>query len=116
MVCLPLVAADSDKMAQFLATTMFQRGLALVRGEGLTMLPPVADMGPRWNPSEEQAVRSMLGAEVIGGPATVAREPERVLAATRADELMFSSNFYRPADRLRSAEIVAQLRDKAMAS
>lgn len=116
MVCLPLVAADSDKMAQFLATTMFQRGLALIRGEGLTMLPPVADMGRRWNPGEEQAVRGMLGAAVIGGPATIARELERVLSATRADELMFSSNFYRSADRLRSAEIVARLRGEAMAA
>lgn len=116
MVCLPLVAADTDKKAQFLATTMFQRGLALIRGEGLTMLPPVADMGPRWNSSEEHAVRSMLGAAIIGGPATVAQGLERFLSTTRADELMFSSNFYDPADRLRSAEIVACLRSEAMVS
>jgi luciferase family oxidoreductase group 1 len=114
MVCLPLVAADSDDEAQFLATTMFQRALALVRGEGLTMLPPVADMASWWSPSEEQAVRSMLGAAIVGGPETVAQGLERVLAATRADELMFSSNFYHAADRLRSSEIVARLRFEAM--
>jgi luciferase family oxidoreductase group 1 len=116
MVCLPLVAAATDEKAHFLATTMFQRSLALIRGEGLTMLPPVADMGPRWNPDEEQAVRGMLDAAVIGGPETVARGLERVLSATGADELMFSSNFYDAADRLRSAEIVARLRGRATAS
>ncbi|WP_020655525.1 LLM class flavin-dependent oxidoreductase [Massilia niastensis] len=114
MVCLPLVAAESDEEAQFLATTMFQRSLALVRGEGLSMLPPVADMGARWSRSEEQAVRNMLGAAVVGGPETVAKELERVLAATGADELMFSSNFYHAADRLRSSRIVAELRFDAV--
>ncbi|MFJ1467618.1 LLM class flavin-dependent oxidoreductase [Massilia orientalis] len=114
MVCLPLVAADSDEKAQFLATTMFQRSLALVRGEGLTMLPPVADMGPHWRPDEEEAVRSMLAAAIVGGPATVARGLEQVLSTTGVDELMFSSNFYHAADRLRSAEIVAQLRGETL--
>jgi luciferase family oxidoreductase group 1 len=116
MVCLPLVAADSDEEAQFLATTMFQRTLALVRGEGLTMLPPVADMASRWSQSEENAVRGMLDAAIIGGPETVARGLEQVLAVTRADELMFSSNFYHAAHRLRSIEILAQLRMEAIRS
>lgn len=113
MVCLPLVAADTDERAQFLATTMFQRTLALVRGEGLTMLPPVADMASRWSPGEADAVRAMLAAAVIGGPKTVALALERVLAETAADELMFSSNFYHAADRLRSSGIVAGLRQEA---
>lgn len=116
MVCLPLIAAASDDEAQYLATTMFQRTLALVRGEGLTMLPPVADMASRWSRGEENAVRGMLGAAIVGGPETVAMALERVLSETRADELMFSSNFYDPADRLRSSGIVAQLRVEAMRS
>lgn len=113
MVCVPLVAAESDERARFLATTMYQRTLALVRGEGLTMLPPVADMTPLWNPAEQAAVQSMLAAAIVGGPQTVERELERVLAETQADELMFSSNFYHAADRLRSCTIVAKVRLKA---
>jgi luciferase family oxidoreductase group 1 len=116
MVCLPLVAADSDEEARFLATTMFQRTLALVRGEGLTMLPPVADMASQWDQDEENAVRRMLSAAIIGGPDTVAEGLARVLDATEADELMFSSNFYHAADRGRSSEIVARLRTEAMRS
>ncbi|RZT10452.1 luciferase family oxidoreductase group 1 [Duganella sp. BK701] len=109
MVCLPLVAAASDAEAQFLATTMFQRSLALFRGEGLTMLPPVADMSAIWSEAEEVAVRGMLSAAIIGGPATVLKRLEQVLASTQADELMFSSNFYHAEHRLRSIEIVAGL-------
>jgi luciferase family oxidoreductase group 1 len=113
MVCLPMVAAESDERARFLASTMYQRTLALVRGEGLTMLPPVADMAPLWSKGEQEAARAMLAAAVVGGPQTVARELERVLAATQADELMFSSNFYHAADRLRSSKIAARLRSGA---
>jgi luciferase family oxidoreductase group 1 len=110
MICLPVMAADTDNDARFLATTMYQRSLALVRGEGLTMLPPVPETKLQWSAAEERAVRAMLDAAVVGGPQTVAQGLERVLAATQADELMLSSNFYHAADRLRSSEIVAGLR------
>lgn len=113
MVCVPLVAADSDEQAQFLATTMFRRTLALLRGEGLAMLPPVSDMTGLWSHAEERAARAMLAAAIIGGPRTVGAALEQLIATTGADELMFSSNFYHAADRARSITIVANLRAQA---
>ena len=47
MVGVPLIAAPSDEEAEFLATTAFQRILALMRGESLVLRPPVASMAGR---------------------------------------------------------------------
>ncbi|MCA9212937.1 MAG: LLM class flavin-dependent oxidoreductase, partial [Planctomycetales bacterium] len=44
MLGVPLVAADTDADAEFLATTTFRRILALVRGQSLLMRPPVQSM------------------------------------------------------------------------
>jgi len=48
-----------------------------------------------------------LDAAVIGGPETVRRKIRDVLRETGADELIFTSNLYDHALRLRSFEIAA---------
>lgn len=52
----------------------------------------------------------------MGGPDTVRRELEALVAETEADEVMIVSDFYDIADRLRSFEIVASLKNGAPAS
>jgi alkanesulfonate monooxygenase SsuD/methylene tetrahydromethanopterin reductase-like flavin-dependent oxidoreductase (luciferase family) len=47
---------------------------------------------------------------VIGSPQTVKAKLERLLADTDADELMFVSDSYEHADRLRTFDIVSQFR------
>src|SRR5699024_1144182 len=59
MVAAPLLLAPTDGEAEYLATTALQRGLALIRGEGLRMKPPVDDMGMLWHPREKQAIWGM---------------------------------------------------------
>ena len=66
-------------------------------------------MDGRWTPAEQRAVEAHLGAAVIGGPATVERKLREFLQLTGANELILHSDFYRPEDRLRSYEIVAEL-------
>jgi len=58
-------------------------------------------------------VQQRLGAAIVGGPETVKRELESLAARTQADEIMIVSDFYSPADRLRSYEIVASLKQVA---
>jgi luciferase family oxidoreductase group 1 len=110
MLGVPLIAAPSDEEAQYLATTTHQRILALMRGLSLIQQPPVQDMEQRWHPHEKTSVESFLGAAVIGGPQTVKAKLEAFLERTQADELMFVSDFYEQAHRLRSFDIVAGLR------
>jgi luciferase family oxidoreductase group 1 len=110
MVGLPVVAADSDERAQYLATTQHQRLVNLVRGKPTVLLPPVESMDGLWDEREEAYVRSHLGVAAIGGPETVRRHLERMLAETGADELIVTSDFYDHADRLRSFDILAELK------
>ncbi|MWV14757.1 MsnO8 family LLM class oxidoreductase [Pseudomonas sp. L-22-4S-12] len=110
MVGVPLIAAPTDEEAEFLATTAFQRVLALLRGQSLVLRPPVQSMAGRWQPHEQQAVGDFLGLAVIGGPQKVRARLEILLEQTGADELIFTGDLYQHEHRLRSFEIVAGLR------
>ena len=109
MVAIPLITAPSDAEAEFLATTAFQRALALMRGQSLVLRPPVESMAGRWLPHEQQAVGDFLGLAVIGGPEKVRARLEILLEQTGADELMFTGDLYQHEHRLRSFEILAAL-------
>ncbi len=107
----PLIAAETDKEAEFLATTSKQRIQALFSGKSLRLKPPVENIGQIWNSHQEQvAVESFLAAAVIGGPVTVKAKLEKFLAETDADELMFVSDIYDFELRKRSFDIVNALR------
>lgn len=106
MLGVPLVAADSDGHAEFLATTTYQRILALIRGQSLLMRPPVPSMHGVWQPHEEQAVKDFLGLAMIGSAETIDRKIQVLLQHTQADELIFTCDLYDHNDRLRSFEIL----------
>jgi len=110
MLGVPLIAAPSDEEAEFLATTAYQRVLALIRGQSMVLRPPVASMAGRWLPHEQEAVGNFFGLAVIGGPEKVRARLEIILEQTGADELMFTGDLYDNAARLRSFEILAGLR------
>ncbi len=110
MLGIPLVAAETDTQAAFLATTTFQRILSLLRGQSLLMRPPVPSMEDLWLPQEEQAVHDFLGMAMIGSAATIERKLKSLLQETQADELIFTCDLYEHPDRLRSFEILAGLR------
>jgi luciferase family oxidoreductase group 1 len=116
MLAMNVVAADTDKEAQFLATTQFQSFLRLTRGTPGQMLPPVENMDEIWTPQEKAAVESRLGGSIIGSAATVKTGLERILAQTAADELMLNAMIFDHAARLRSYEIVAEVRKQSAAA
>lgn len=110
MLGVPLLAAETDEQAEYLATSAYQRVLALLRGQSLLQRPPVASMDGLWLPHERDAVASFLGLAMIGGPQKVAAQLELLLQQTEADELIFTCDHYDFADRQRAFEIVAGLR------
>lgn len=115
MIGVPIIAADTDAEAQRQATTQQQKFLSLVRGHRLQLQPPVDDMSTVWNEWEKAAVQQRLGAAIVGGPETVKRELQSLIDRTQADEVMIVSDFYNPADRLRSYEILASLKQSPAA-
>lgn len=109
MIGCPVVAADTDEKADYLATTMYQSFLNLVRGTPRLVVAPIPTMNGLWSPAEEARVKTMLEAFVVGGPAKTQEGLQKLIDLTGANELIISSNFYRTEDRLRSYEIVSQI-------
>lgn len=109
MLGVPVVAADSDDEARWLATSTQQRVLALLRGESLRLRPPVADMNRLWAGHEKASVDAFLAEAVVGGPDTVRRGLESLVERTGADELMVVTDIHDFALRLRSCRIVAEV-------
>ncbi len=109
MLGVPLVAAETDARAEFLATTTYQRILALIRGQNMLMRPPVEVMHDLWTPQEEYTVKEFLSMAMIGSAATIEQKLQVLLQHTQADELIFTCDVYEHADRLRSFDILAGL-------
>jgi luciferase family oxidoreductase group 1 len=108
MVGVPLVAAETDAEAARLATSAQQRHLKLIRREPIYVPPPVDTMEGMWSEAERFLVESRLTVAVVGGAETVQHKLSHLLRQTAADELIFTSDLYDHALRLRSFEIAAQ--------
>jgi luciferase family oxidoreductase group 1 len=108
MVGVPALAAESDEKAEFLATSMYQRFLGIVRNQRAALPPPVEDMDKVWSPAERYAVAERMALMVVGGPARVAANLKKIVEATEADELIIASDAYRREDRLESYRLIAE--------
>lgn len=108
MVGVPILVADSDKRAQFLATTPVRMFLNLIRGVPGPMPPPVKQI--EWSADEREMVAAKFGAAIIGGPERAATRLNAFLEETQADELIVVANAYDFADRLRSYELLAGIK------
>jgi len=109
MVGANVIAADTDEKANFLATSMQQQFLNLVRGRSGPLNPPVESMEYLWSDYEKAAIQRQLGASIVGSPEKVKEKLEGFLAATQADEVMVNAQIFDHQERLRSYEIVAEL-------
>jgi luciferase family oxidoreductase group 1 len=112
MVGVPALAAETDERAEFLATSMYQRFLGIVRNDRAPLPPPVEDMDSIWTPAERYAVAERMALMVVGEPERVAAGLEEILTVTAADELIIVSDAYERADRLRSYELIAQAKSR----
>lgn len=104
----PVVAAESDSEARYLATSMLQRGLRLTRRLPIFVPPPVESMDGLWTEGERHIVKSRMALAVVGGLKEVQHGLQRILLETAADELIFVSDLYNHSHRLRSFEIAAE--------
>jgi luciferase family oxidoreductase group 1 len=107
VVGVPLVAASTDEEAQLLASSVFQRVSGIVRGERRALQPPVENYLDSRSPQERAAIAEFLAMAVIGGPASVAEQLQKIIGLTEADELMLVCDIYDTALRLRSLDIAA---------
>src|SRR5262249_46790675 len=81
MAGLPVLVAETDAKAQYLATTAQQMFLNMIRNRPVGLLPPVEQLD--WNALEEAAVASRFRAAIIGSPQTVKEMLEEFLEETQ---------------------------------
>ena len=112
MVALNVFAADTTDEAKRLATSQHQSFLNLIRGKPGKIQPPVDDMDAIWTPQEKAMVESRVGGSVIGDRESVREQMEAFAERTMADELMINAIIYDHNARIRSYEIVAEIKDE----
>ena len=102
-----IVAADTDREAQRLATTQQMSFVNIFRGARGLSQPPIDDIETYWSPMEKAQVSRMLQRSIVGSQETVRRGIASLVAETEADELMIVSDVYDHEARLRSFELIA---------
>ncbi|UOQ95667.1 LLM class flavin-dependent oxidoreductase [Halobacillus shinanisalinarum] len=110
MLGVNVVAADTDEEAEYLATTLQQQFLNIIRNRETPLQPPVENMDEIWTEHEKAALQQQLGASIIGSKQTVKHKLQAFIEETQADELMITSQIYDHKKRLRSYEIVAEIK------
>ena len=105
----PLVAAPTDAEAEYLASSLRQRWLALLRGASLRLPPPTAD-GLDASPGERAALAELLGVAAVGGRERVCAHLEALLAHTGADELLFTCDIHDQQLRQRALRLLTEWR------
>jgi len=108
IVGVPIIAADTDRQAEFLATSVYQRFLSLVRHRLQPMAPPVDSMDGLWTEEEKQMVQNMMQTLIVGSVPTVRQGLEKLKNDTEANEFIITSDFYQFENRLRSYELIAE--------
>ncbi len=112
MACVNVIAADTDQEALRLATSFKRLFLGIVTGKRELMKPPVDPDELMIDPMEEAALNQMIAFSFIGGPHTVNSSLAHFLTNTQVDELMVTSPIFDRAARLRSYEILAELKSE----
>ncbi len=111
MAAIAVFAADTDDAAARLFTSLQQSFVKLRRGTPGPLPPPVDNMDHHWTPAERAGVDHAFAEAVVGSPATVQRGLAAFLRRTGVDELMVTAAIFDHAARLRSFELVAEVRE-----
>lgn len=107
----PTVVADSDKEAEYLATSAYQRVLGLMRGQSLKLKAPVNSMDGLWNAAEKMSVDNFYAMAQIGSTETVRMGLEQLLVQYDVDEFIFTCDIYDTEKRIRNFELLMQLKN-----
>ncbi|MBY0121745.1 LLM class flavin-dependent oxidoreductase [Bacillus sp. S/N-304-OC-R1] len=111
MVCLNVIAAESDEEAQFESTTMQQFFLNVVRGTRNPLRPPVESMDHVWSTEEKHASGTMSRVTLIGNQASIRNQLTSFQEKYNVDEIMAVSYIFDPDKQKRSYEILKEVVD-----
>ncbi|WP_332634920.1 LLM class flavin-dependent oxidoreductase [Halalkalibacter flavus] len=111
MVCLNVIAAESDEEAQYESTTMKQFFLNVVRNSQTPLSPPVEDMDSIWSPQEKEVAMSMSSVTFMGSKESIKQQLTDFQEKYNVNELMAVSYIYDQDRQKRSYEIFKEVVD-----
>ncbi|WP_160725922.1 LLM class flavin-dependent oxidoreductase [Bacillus sp. USDA818B3_A] len=111
MVCLNVIAAETDEEALLQSTTMKQFFLNVVRGTQNPLRPPVENLDELWSPMEKEMASSMSSVTFMGSKETVRQQLTTFQERYDVDEIMAVSYIFDPEKQKRSYEIFKEIVD-----
>lgn len=109
MACVNVIAADTQKEADYLATSFYQFALGVIRGTKNPLGKPVKSMDGMWTEYEAAAVQQMMAYTFIGEPESLDQKINSFIHKNQVDEMMVVSHLYEHEARVRSYEILAEM-------
>ena len=105
-----VLAADTDAQARRQFTSQQQSFINLRRGNPGQVPPPIDDIDAYWSPAEKAMVERSLAVSFVGSADTVAAGLVPFIGSLQPDELMITAHIHDQAARLRSIDLIAQVR------
>ncbi|WP_428331063.1 LLM class flavin-dependent oxidoreductase [Mucilaginibacter sp.] len=107
IACVNVIAADTDKEAEYLATSVKQFFMGVITGKRQLLQAPVENMETIWNIYEEEAVMQMLAYSFIGSKEKIKAMMTDFAEETQIDEVMATSHIFDHQARLKSYQLFA---------
>ncbi|PLT28641.1 LLM class flavin-dependent oxidoreductase [Peribacillus deserti] len=111
MVCLNVIADETDEEALRESTTMQQFFLNVVRGSQSPLQPPVDNMDEIWSDHEKAMASSMSSVTLMGSKETVKAQLIKFQETYHVDEIMAVSYIFDPDKQKRSYQIFKEIVD-----
>ncbi|WP_458413422.1 LLM class flavin-dependent oxidoreductase [Schinkia sp. CFF1] len=109
IVCLNVIACESDEDAVIESTTMQQFFLNVVRGSRMPLSPPVENMVDIWTPQEKQMATSMSCVTLLGSKDAIREQLTAFQEKYNVDEIMAVSYIFDRNKQKRSYEILKEV-------
>ncbi|WP_067838245.1 LLM class flavin-dependent oxidoreductase [Amphibacillus sediminis] len=109
IICLNVIAADSDDEAKKEMTSMQQFFLNVIRGTNQPLSPPIDQINDIWSPQEKYTVQSMTSYTLVGEHASIRQQLYEFQQAYDVDEIMAVSYIFDRKKQKRSYQILKDI-------
>lgn len=109
IACINVIAAESDKEAEKLSTTLIRLMLGVMTGNIDYMQPPIEMTEQLRQISQDPAFQRMLKYTFVGGKETLKQKTKEFLQKTNVNELMVASHIFDHQTRVNSYKIFSQV-------
>lgn len=109
MACVNVIAAETDQLAESLASSFYRLALGIIRDERKPLQPPVDSMDGLWTEYEQASVMHMMKYTYSGSPERIKAGLQQFVADTGVNELMVTSYIFDQEAKIRSYEILSDI-------